>query len=100
MALLGTSTGYVYVLNSFGQVMKSLCCGEEEVMSVASDDDYIAALAFDGVLTVWLKEGYIKWWQVNLVCIHFHLTNKMVYICKTHTHSCCSQQLVRTNGLH
>ena len=66
--LVGTTNGFVYVLDSMGQLVKSLCCGEEEVMSVASDDDYIAALAFDGVLTVWLKEGYIKWWQVNLVC--------------------------------
>lgn len=67
MALVGTANGYVHVLDVYGQVVKSLYCGEDEVMSIASDDDYIAVLAYDGVLTVWLKEGFIKWWQVNLV---------------------------------
>lgn len=67
MALIGTSTGNVHVLNSVGQLLRTLCCGDE-VMSITFDDDYIAALASDGVLTVWLKEGYINWWQVNLVC--------------------------------
>ena len=67
MAIVGTSTGNIYVLNSVGQTAKVLFCGGYEVMSISSDDDYISALAYDGVLTVWIKEGYIKWWQVNLV---------------------------------
>ncbi|XP_057293957.1 uncharacterized protein LOC130622516 isoform X1 [Hydractinia symbiolongicarpus] len=67
MAIIGTSVGNVYILNSLGQTVKSLSCGDDEVMSVSSDDDYIAVLAYDGVLTVWLKEGYIKWWQLNLM---------------------------------
>ena len=77
---MGTNTGYIHVLDAFGQVVKSLYCGEDEVMSVASDDDYIAALAFDGVLTVWLKEGFIKWWQVNLVCyLHFSVEKLTIF---------------------
>jgi len=67
IAIIGTSTGNIYILNSIGQTTKTLCCGDEEVMSITSDDDYIAVLAYDGVLTVWLKDGYIKWWQVNLL---------------------------------
>ncbi|XP_047137005.1 uncharacterized protein LOC101235467 isoform X1 [Hydra vulgaris] len=67
VAIIGTNTGNIYILNSVVQTVKSLCCGGFEVLSVCSDDNYIAALTFDGVLTVWLKEGYIKWWQVNLL---------------------------------
>lgn len=72
MALIGTSTGNVHILNSVGQLLRTVCCGDE-VMSITFDDDYIAALAYDGVLTVWLKEGYINWWQVNLVCYFFEV---------------------------
>lgn len=67
MALVGTSTGNVYVVNSVGQLEKILYCGEDEVMSIASNDDYIAVHCYDGCTTVWLKEGYIKWWQLNMV---------------------------------
>ena len=66
-AIIGTNIGNIYILNSVGQTVKHLCCGGCEVMSICSDDNYIGALTFDGVLTVWLKEGFIKWWQVNLV---------------------------------
>ena len=68
MALVGTSTGNVYVINSVGHLVKILHCGDEEVMSITSDDDYIAVHCYDGCVTVWLKEGYIKWWQLNMVC--------------------------------
>lgn len=71
MALIGTSTGNVYVVNSVGQLEKILVCSEEEVMSITSDDDYIAVHCYDGFTTVWLKEGYIKWWTINMVCYSF-----------------------------
>ena len=67
MALIGTSTGTVYVVNAVGQLEKMLNCSDDEVMSITSDDDYIAVHCYDGCTTVWLKEGYIKWWNINMV---------------------------------
>ena len=67
MALVGTSAGTIFVLDAYGVTQKQLSCGNTKVMAITSDEDYIAVLAYDGFLTVWLKEGYVKWWQLNTV---------------------------------